>query len=161
MNPFAQQVQQYRRMGLLIDANLLLLYVVGLLDPNQIGSKRTEKYLPEDFDTLAAIIGRFERVITTPHILAEVSNLGGQFGGQLHERFFEALTKAISALDEQYVVTNDAMQGYRRLGVTDAGIIHIAQKYLILTDDFPLSQYLQTRGVNVLNFNHIRLYNWL
>jgi predicted nucleic acid-binding protein len=154
-------MQQYGRTGLLIDTNLLLLYLVGLLDRTRITRfERTEKYTPEDFDALVAIVGRFQRVVTTPHILAETSNLGGQLGGKLHAAFFDVLATAITTLDEQYVRSNDAMQGYRKLGLTDAGIIHIARTYLILTDDFPLSGYLQSIGADVINFNWVRSYLW-
>jgi hypothetical protein len=30
----------------------------------------------------------------------------------------------------------------------------------VLTDDFPLYQYLSGKGVDVLNFNSIRLFNY-
>lgn len=162
MNPYLQLMQQYGRAGLLIDTNLLLLYLVGLLDRTQITTfGRTDKYVPEDFDTLVAIAGRFQRVITTPHVLAEVSNLGGQLGGRRREEFFNVLATAISTLEEQYVISSDAMRGYHRLGVTDAGIIHIATTYLVLTDDFPLSNYITHIGGAVINFNWIRPYNWV
>ncbi len=70
------------------------------------------------------------------------------------------LAQATTTLDEQYVVSRDAMQSYRRLGLVDAGIIHVAQTYLVLTDDFPLTKYLESQGVEVINFNYIRTYNW-
>jgi rRNA-processing protein FCF1 len=161
MQPYvAQLMQRYSRAGLLIDTNLLLLYLVGVLDRNRITTfKRTSIYTSDDFDMLDAIMGRFQRVITTPHILAEVSNLGGQLGAPLNRKFFDVLAEAITRLNEQYVPSNDAMQGYRRLGVTDAGIIHIAHTYLVLTDDFPLSNYLESRGIDVINFNHLRPYS--
>ena len=33
-------------------------------------------------------------------------------------------------------------------------------QYLVLTDDFRLSQYLPKIQVDAINFNHIRMYNW-
>lgn len=161
MNPYVQLVQRYVRTGLLIDTNLLLLYLVGILDRGRITTfDRTDKYTLEDFDTLNAIIGRFRNVVTTPHILAETSNLGGQLGGKLREAFFDVLAQATTVLDEQYVASRDAMQGYRRFGLTDAGIMAIAGTYLVITDDLPLSNYLLSTGVDVINFNWIRSYNW-
>lgn len=53
------------------------------------------------------------------------------------------------------------MQEFVKFGLTDTGIIHLTKgKYLVLTDDFRLSQYLQSAGVDVVNFNHIRTTYW-
>jgi len=32
--------------------------------------------------------------------------------------------------------------------------------YLLLTDDLPLSHYAMGNGINVVNFNHLRIQNW-
>ncbi len=46
---------------------------------------------------------------------------------------------------------------FPKLGLTDSAILHLAKdKYLVLTDDFTLCQFLQKAGIDVLNFNHIR-----
>lgn len=62
--------------GLLIDTNLLVLYVIGLHDQTRIEqNKRTSSYTKEDFDLLVNFTGYFKKVITTTNILTEVSNL--------------------------------------------------------------------------------------
>ena len=46
---------------------------------------------------------------------------------------------------------------FPRFGLTDTAILLAAKgKYLVLTDDFPLAQYLQTEAIDVINFNHVR-----
>jgi hypothetical protein len=61
---------------LLVDANLLILYTVGSVSPNRIASfKRTRRYEIRDFDLLTATLANFPELYTTPHVLAEVSNL--------------------------------------------------------------------------------------
>lgn len=35
-----------------------------------------------------------------------------------------------------------------------------AGKYLVLTDDLKLANYLQSVEIDVINFNNIRLFNW-
>ena len=45
------------------------------------------------------------------------------------------------------------------IGITDAGILMLAsQNYLVLTDDLPLFNYLQSQSVDVINFNHLHFF---
>ncbi len=150
-------IGRYRRKGLLIDTNLLILLFVGLRDPQRIRTdKRTQKYVPEDHDTLVKILNIFEKVITTPNILTEVSNL-------LDADSFEDFAEGLGSFEEYYLSSADLAKTveFRKFGMTDKGIRHLAaDQYLVLTDDFRLSQYLQSNNVDTLNFNHIRTFNW-
>ena len=137
------RLQQYRTRGILVDTNILLLYFVGSFRRDLITQfKRTKKFTEKDFDTLRAVLAPFKKIVTTPHILAEVSNLSSQFSENLQGKYFDWFAAVIERVfDEEYVPSVTAMQGYRRLGLTDAGIIHLAQgRYLVLSDDFPLSK---------------------
>jgi len=76
----ASKIRKYQRSGVLVDTNLLLVYFIGLYD-TATGYKlvNTFKYTKgnygsEDFDALLAFLQDFRTVVTTPHILAEVSN---------------------------------------------------------------------------------------
>lgn len=61
----------------LVDANLLLLVMIGSFDRDLIASfKRTCAYSIRHYDLLVRLLGYFSTVVTTPHILTEVSNLG-------------------------------------------------------------------------------------
>ena len=42
------------------------------------------------------------------------------------------------------------------LGMTDAALAALATTHVILTLDFPLSNSLESRGLNVINFTHLR-----
>ena len=42
------------------------------------------------------------------------------------------------------------------LGLTDAALAELAKTDVILTLDFPLSNSLESRGLNVINFTHLR-----
>lgn len=156
-------LQRYRRAGVLLDSNILLLYFVGSFDPKQISRfKRTKQFTEEDYYTLLSVLGYFEKIVSTPNILTEVSNLSGQFAEPLKLLYFDKFASGIALIDERYLPSANIsqIQGFRRFGITDAGIIHLARDTLILTDDFRLSQYLQSKNVDVLNFNHIRTFNW-
>jgi rRNA-processing protein FCF1 len=152
---------QYRSKGILIDTNLLLLYVVGAVDRKEIGRfKRTIKFLPEDFDLLLRVMSFFQSVVTTPHILTEVSNLAGQIGDHAKSGVFAKIAQGVVEFREEHVPTSEltAQPSFIRFGLTDTAVLHHARgRFLVLTDDFPLSQYLQHQGVDVVNFNHLRM----
>lgn len=62
--------------GLLIDANLLSVVLIGLLGRGEIERfKRTRSYTGEDALAIDGLVGQFGWVCTTPHVIAEVSNL--------------------------------------------------------------------------------------
>ncbi len=153
----------YRASGVMLDTNLLLLYFIGLFDEKRITTfKRTKKFLLEDFRKVAAIVAFFERIITTPHVLAEVSNLAGQLPEPVDRNFVEFMKGGLLLLDEKYVISSEAMTTFSKLGLTDAGIIHLleSKQYFVFTDDFPLANYFATKGVDALNFEHLRSLEW-
>ncbi len=152
--------RKYRTKGILVDANLLLLYVVGLHDRAFIPRfKRTARYTPDDFDFLQMLLGEFKRHVTLPNVLTEVSNLLGTGSKPILELFGEVIRQE----KESYVPSARASRedSYRRLGLTDAGILdRVGQGLLLLTDDFDLWVTAQGRGLDAINFNHVRSWFW-
>jgi rRNA-processing protein FCF1 len=159
-----QLIVRYKQAGIMVDTNILLLYFVGAFDPNLIPRfKRTLQFAVEDHATLIRILRLFDKVVTTPNILTEVNSLSGQLGEPIKSQYFEKFSSGITLLGEECVASREVaqMQEFVRFGLTDTGIIYLTRgKYLVLTDDFRLSQYLQSAGVDVLNFNHIRIAGW-
>jgi hypothetical protein len=157
---------RWRGRELFLDTNLLILYIVGSIDPDLIGRhKRTNQFIPEDYRLLQSVIRRFPRIVTTPNILTEVSNLLDQ----TEERISQALHAVLGALikaeafDERYVRSLDAVSihEFQRLGVTDSSVLFLAkEKLLVLTEDVHLYLALSHRGIEVLNFNHVREVGW-
>ena len=164
MSEIDQLIQRYKQTGIFVDTNILLLYFIGAFDQNLIPKfKRTRQFTVEDHTILVRILDFFDKVVTTPNILTEVSNLSGQLGEPAKSHYFKKFSSDITLLEEEYVASKDVadMQEFVRFGLTDTGIVHLTKgKYLVLTDDFPLSQYLQSAGVDVINFNHIRIAYW-
>lgn len=73
-------VQKYRRKGILVDANLLVVLLVGKLGPEHLKNCRATKsnsFTPDDYSLLVQGVAKFDKLVTTPHILTEVSNLAG------------------------------------------------------------------------------------
>lgn len=152
--------QKYRDPGVLIDANLLLVFLVGRCHPDLISQcKRTRAYRPEDFDTLSRVLGWFRNRFTTPNVLTEVSNLGAQVPAAWREPFWRSFAGVVGDLDEQYIpsraaIANPALQ---RLGLTDIVITRVLPRgILVLTDDLDLSLHVQSTGRDAVNFNHLR-----
>lgn len=157
-------IQKYHKKGLLIDTNILLLYFVGLYDTNLIlNFKRTRQFAIEDYGTLEKIINRFNKIVCTPNILTEINSFCNQINGKIKQDFFEKFRLTLSLIDEKYIPSKEVAQEdiFNKFGLTDTGIMNIIKNnYLLLTDDFRLSQYLTSIGTDVINFNHIRPLGW-
>lgn len=153
-------LESYKQKGILVDTNILLLYFVGSVNPKRISQfKRTNQFNVDDFERLVQILGYFQKIVTTPNILTEVSNLAGQLTDPERSLCFNALAMATATLTEVYVPSNVATNSvqFTRFGITDCGIEQIAKgSYLVLTDDFKLSSYLSTLQIDIINFNHLR-----
>ena len=160
-----RSIQRYHSRGVLVDTNILLLHFVGSYDRELIPRfKRTRTYTVEDYDLLSRLLSQFERIVTTPNILTEVNSLSSQLGEPAKEQYFKEFARGIDTLDEKYVESATAAQleQFPRLGLTDSGIVHLAKgNYLVLTDDFRLYGVLEHLGIDVLNFNHLRLPGWI
>jgi hypothetical protein len=62
--------------GLILDANVLTLLVVGRVNRGRIATfKRTRRYDSDAFDLLGRVIAPASKLYTIAHVLAEVSNL--------------------------------------------------------------------------------------
>ncbi len=168
-----QLISRYRHKGILVDTNILLLYFVGLFDPSQISNfKRTTQFTYDDDELLRLLLEPFERIVTTPNILTEVNSFSGQFAENIKKKtikeplkkeFFRKLAERLLVLEEFYIHSHESAtkEEFTELGLTDVSIMILSKgNYLVLTDDFRLSQYLKTADMDVINFNHIRPAGW-
>ena len=128
--------------SVLIDANLLVLFVVGNADKRRIKShNRLSRYTVESYHRLRDYVSIVQRLIVTPHLLAETSNLLGRADQESNQIFFDRFKSIITSseiFEEAYVPSRDAMAHptYRYLGLTDAGILALARRETaILSDD--------------------------
>lgn len=147
---------------MLVDSNLLLLYFVGLYDRERIRTfKRTYSrgFTLDDFDLLQRLLMLFGKVVTTPNILTEVSNLSNQLRDDEKATYYSIFANRTSLLSEHYTESKQtcALEHFKHFGLTDSGIVGLAKgKYLVLTDDAPLVGCLQNLGIDVINFNHLK-----
>jgi hypothetical protein len=109
-----------------------------------------------------SFVSIFKQVVTTPSVLAEVSNLAGQLGDRLKSQCFDVFARYIQVLDERQIASATVAHSseFMRFGLTDAAILQItAGSMIVLTDDFRLAGYMEQRGLPVLNFTHLRTPN--
>jgi rRNA-processing protein FCF1 len=163
MSNLLDRLRSNRRSGVIIDSNLLLLFFLGSFDRRQIEkNSRLETYSNEDFELLVSLLDRLKPLITTPHILTEVSNLSNAIPERDRNAYFASFAARLTLFEEKNVTAESALVGrWAKFGLTDACITEIAkQGYLVVTDDFRLSQSLDSAGIDALNFNHLRDAFW-
>jgi len=153
---------------LLLDTNLLLLLFIGGKDTSFIKKAKTlSAYTEEDYELLQefASLNRFTGLLTTPHIITEVSNLLGKERDDIKRIGREAVVEFLARCNER---SDSSMQlasspEFCRLGITDVAIaVAVAANaaIFILTADLPLYLYCSSSGLNVANFNHVRQGSW-
>ena len=172
MEHIVSLVERYRSSGVLVDTSLLLLLYVSLVDPKRIERYRRTRQIGEskepftdrDFKFISSFVNQFDRVVTTPHILTEVSNfLGGkELHGDVQKSCFAKFAQHVTAAS-----TVEHCPPAKRLcnaptfpcfGITDTSIIEVAaEPYLVLTTDYRLAGHLQKKGLDAINYNNIRM----
>jgi hypothetical protein len=149
--------------AVLLDTNLLLLLAVGRVDPALIARhKNLQGYAQDDFDLLVQQLMRATRLLVTPHILAETSNLLAQIGEPIRSRLmseFQALIANFDVIEEIHIpsATAAARKEFVRLGLTDSALL-VEQDIActILTADAKLHVTALHSGRDCVNFNHLR-----
>ena len=98
--------------GFFLDANLLVLLVVGSVDQELIAKhRRLRRFATEDYEKLLGLIARVERVFVTPNTLTETSNLLAQHRDPERSRFFDRLRFIIQESEEVVVASAVAASG--------------------------------------------------
>jgi hypothetical protein len=150
-----------RKAGLILDTNVLLLLVVGVHKRERIITYAlTRSYTAGDFDLLLRFTELFLRLVVTPNILTEVSNLLGAkekaYRPEL-ELLPAVMAKFIEIYEPSHPIMVNQNKFFLKFGLSDVVSCNIVrQDYAILTDDLNLCHYLESNGFAALNFNHLR-----
>ena len=147
--------------GYFIDANLLVLLVVGSVGREFIEKhRRLSEYSAEDYDILNSLLDPVERVYVTPNTLTETSNLLGQHREPERSRFFDRLRFIIHESEEVIVASAQASSNsaFNRLGLTDAALLEaVTPETPLVTVDLDLYLAANASGQEAaLNFTHYR-----
>lgn len=128
--------------GILLDASLLVLLVVGTLDASLIAKhRRLRDYSVGDFRYLVDYIEHTAPLRVIPHVLAEASNLIGAHGDPERELMMEQLGLIVEASVElQIPSASGALRSeFPRLGLTDSMLLEAATSSIpLFTADGPL-----------------------
>lgn len=144
-----------------VDANLLVLLVVGHYDPHLIARhRRTQTFDIEDYRLLRDTLDRIHNVLVTPNTLTEASNLLAQHGEPEKSHLLNALGRLIQNTDEVVVTSAQASHhpSFHRLGLTDAALLEVVSPEApLLTVDLNLYvEALKGGQLRAYNFNHMR-----
>lgn len=143
-----------------IDANLLVLLVVGSVGRRQVGvHRRARRFTPEDYERLLGMIGALERVLVTPNTLTEASNLlKSRSDRRSDRRFLDRLRLVIDRSEEVVVASAEAARNaaFPRLGLTDAALLEaVSEERPLITTDLDLYIAALSKGENAaFNFTH-------
>lgn len=157
-------VGKHHKRGILVDTNVLLLYLFGKYQPTLIGRKRLEKYGREDVDLIFQFLARFQQILTTQHVLAETSNLARQIVSGSLRTALSLKLHPLFCLDTSASFKQCEVDGvkidlmvFAELGLTDAGLTSLVRAdTLLLTDDLDLYVAAVSTGGDAINFTHMR-----
>ena len=146
--------------GFFIDANLLLLLIVGSVGRDLIAKhRRLRRFTVEDFDRLINLLHP-EQVFVTPNTLTETSNLLAQHGDPERSRFFDRLRFIIQESKEIVFASTVASRNnaFKRLGLTDVALLEVATAETpLVTVDLDLYLEALAKGQDTaVNFTHLQ-----
>jgi len=158
-------IEKHRAKGVLLDANLLVLLLVGTVNRLRIPAfKRTRNFTVDDFDLLCRLVDWLGRLIATPHVLSQANDLADLSGEELTKvrKLFRIVV--VEQTEESYDPSRELVVDplFERHGLADASIAMVCSRgVLVLTADLQLQLALQRRGADALNFNHVRALRWI
>jgi hypothetical protein len=143
-----------------LDANLLLLLVVGLAGESIITRhKRLQKYNVSTFKKLTEILSRSSNVIVTPHVLTETSNL--MLFGLLEpdkSNVQQSFSMIAKRLNEHWVACEQILElpELRWLDLADCAWLSVLDiETILLTDDAKLSAAAHARNLKALSLDQM------
>ena len=151
--------------SVVVDANLLLLLIVGSADERHISAyKNLSQFNMADFDILVQAISLYSEIVLLPHVMAEVSSLARQIKNPARTRIQSKMAELVETVGE---ISIPSLDGVRRaefdmLGLTDSVMLHLCMLtrsgagFALLTADNDLAIRAEMAGCDVLNFMHLR-----
>lgn len=153
-----QKIARFKSRGVLLDSNMLILLLVGTVDPKSVpSSKRTEKYTEGHYQLLVQLLSPIKTFLTTPHVATEVDNLTDWMPVHHREEYRSCIARFIKAAKESRAESSSLVgtKVFESLGLTDAAVFRLSKRKLIVTDDFPLSSFIESSGGHVINFTNL------
>ena len=148
-------------MQVLLDANLLVLYVAGCTNVKIIAAHKRLRFTYDvsDFRLLRRTISSHDRLVLTPNTMTEASNLLAQIPGQYQADLRRGMKDMAATGMEIPIKSADALNDpdYLRLGLTDAAILTVlSDQVALLTADLDLYLAALKRGHRATNLRHLK-----
>ena len=143
---------------ILIDANALVLLIVGQIDPS-LEHKRTRIYSKDDYSNLLLVIKDFRNLVVLPNVWTEVDNLLNGFKGERKWAYINAIKKLTTETTEEFLSTESGINSdyFINVGLTDALLVELGKRCnLLITADSDLSDIAIAHGIRVYDTVHRR-----
>jgi hypothetical protein len=165
MTPEELLFKRFIGKSILLDANLLLTVLIGAFDRRLLLKfKRVSSYSTDDYELLVRFLGAFTVLVTTPHILTEVSNLATSLPEHIRRDWLRSFGAFLTSENQKPGIREHWSSGQQlasipefvAFGITDAGLKQLASEALLLTEDRRLAGVLNQQGIPTLNFGDLR-----
>ena len=146
-----------------VDANLLLLLIVGSASPAYIAQHKRlrDVYTEDDLSKLVELLGEFSDIVLLPNTLTEASNLLRYIAEPARTAVLHQMRQLVRTGTEQFIpsATGVARAEFLALGLTDAVLLELSSvevddRPTLMTVDLDLAIAAEMRGYRVMNFNH-------
>ena len=144
-------------MKYLVDANLMVLLVVGLVRPQLISRhRRLAAYGNDDFERLNDLLGASSGLVISAYVMTEVSNLAvDRIRDPLRSEIRGVIRFLVDNHSERHVscAASAARPEFRWLGITDAALIEqCGSDCTLVTADEQLARAALAAGKAALHF---------
>ncbi len=147
------------RYDIILDTEVLKLFLIGLYDTKSI-TRRCKDFNETDFNTLLSFLAaKGKKIIITPHLLAEVSNVlekpRDNFENVM-ENALEHMQKMREIPISKKNLIKDNKDCLCKFGFADASMFNILEKArkhtLVITTDKPFLYYCSNKTIDVRQF---------
>jgi len=146
----------FPRKRLLLDTNLLLLWLVARTNPRVLFEfKRVQNFTYSDIVLLREIAARYGEHVTTPHLLSETSNFVEQAPSHRREMLTAELRDYIHETHEVYhpaILLSDSPQ-FVTFGLSDSALFELGSDVVAVTTDYHLATAIATAGGDSIYFS--------
>ena len=151
---------------LLLDANLLIVLIVGMSDPTKLGViKCVKEYGLEHLQFINRFASSASSLVTVPSVLTQTSDLLGEGKNVVAAGVSHALRAFTHRSLEVYKPSREVMESpaFERLGLADSLILDCLAELnaCLLTADFQLDGYAKKQNLESYNIWHQWTPSWV